>query len=95
MQLSWQKLSKNDTGSIATNSLIDEVKNKQMKATNLGLWYMQIPSGIVVNPLGEVVTPKTHNGSSFVLVNRKRVAVSKLPKLNFQSAMEFKKVFVG
>jgi hypothetical protein len=65
-----------------------------MKATNLGLWYMQIPSGLIVNPLGETVEPKVHNGSKFVLINRKRVAISKLPKLNFNDAMEFKKIFV-
>lgn len=66
-----------------------------MKATNLKLWYMQIPSGIVVNPLGEIIEPKTHNGSRFVLIERKRVAVSKLPKLNYVDAMKFKEIFVG
>lgn len=64
-----------------------------MKATNLQMWYMQSPSGIVVNPAGEVVTPKTHNGSKFVLINRKRVAISKLPKLNYNEAMRFKEIF--
>jgi hypothetical protein len=64
-----------------------------MKATNLGLWYVQVPSGHVVNPMGEVVEPKVHNGSKFILKDRKRVAVSKLPHLNYQDAMEFKKVF--
>lgn len=76
------------------NSPIVATKNKQMKATNLYLWYVQIPNGFVINPLGEVVEPKKHNGSKFVLINRKRVAVSKLPKLNYQQAMEFKKIFV-
>lgn len=64
-----------------------------MKATNLGIWYVQIPNGHVVNPLGEVVVPKIHNGSKFVLIDRKRVAVSKLPKLNYADAMEFKNIF--
>lgn len=64
-----------------------------MKATNLGIWYMQIPSGIVVNPLGDVVEPKVHNGSKFVLINRKRVAISKLTKLNYEQAMNFKEIF--
>lgn len=65
-----------------------------MKATNLHLWYMQIPSGIVVNPLGEVIEPKVHNGSKFVLIDRKRVAISRLPKLNYREAMKFKEIFV-
>lgn len=64
-----------------------------MKATGLGIWYVQIPSGVVVNPLGEIVEPKVHNGSNFVLVNRVRVAISKMPKLDKKAAMEFKKVF--
>lgn len=64
-----------------------------MKATNLGIWYRQIPSGVVVNPLGEIVQPKFHNGSFYVVVNRKMKAVSKLPQLDFKSAIEFKKIF--
>ena len=64
-----------------------------MKATNLGIWYQQIPSMIVVNPLGEIVAIKEHNGSKFVLRDRKRFAVSKLTKLNKEQAMAFKEVF--
>ena len=64
-----------------------------MKVTNLGIWYRQIPSGVVVNPLGEIVKPKFHNGSFYVVVNRKMKAVSKLPQLNYKQAMDFKEVF--
>lgn len=64
-----------------------------MKATNLGIWYMQIPSMVVVNPLGEIVEAKIHNGSKFVLIDRKRFAVSKLTKLDRAAAMAFNKVF--
>lgn len=66
-----------------------------MKATALGIWYQQIPSGIIVNPLGEIVEPKIHNGSKFVLVNRQRKPVSKLTKLNYLEAMNFKTIFYG
>lgn len=65
-----------------------------MKATALGIWYQQIPYGHVVDPQGEVVEVKEHNGSKFVWVNRKRKPISKLPKLAYSAAMEFKKVFV-
>ena len=65
-----------------------------MQATNLGIWYIQLPSGIIVNPLGQVVAPKVHNGSTFILKDRKRLAISKLPKLTYQDAMRFKKIFV-
>lgn len=78
---------------ITTNTYINEHKHKRMKATNLGIWYMQIPSGIVVNPLGEAVVPKEHHGSKYVVVNRKMKAISKLPKLDYKSAMEFKEIF--
>ena len=64
-----------------------------MKATNLGIWYQQIPNGHVINPMGEVVEPKVHNGSIFILKNRKRVPISKLPKLNYEEAMNFKDIF--
>ena len=64
-----------------------------MKATNLGIWYQQIPNGHVVNPMGEVIEPKEHNGSMFVLVKRKRKPISKLPKLDYLEAMRFKEIF--
>lgn len=64
-----------------------------MKGTALGIWYVQIPNMIVVNPMGEVVTPKVHNGSKFVLIDRKRKPISKLPKLDYKAAMKFKGVF--
>lgn len=65
-----------------------------MKATALGIWYIQIPYGFIINPQGEVVEPKEHNGSVFVWHKRERKPVSKIPKLTYQQAMEFKKVFV-
>lgn len=64
-----------------------------MKATALGIWYQQIPSRVVVNPLGVIIEPKCHKGSFYVVVNRKMKVVSKLPKLDYAAAMEFKKVF--
>lgn len=64
-----------------------------MKATNLGIWYVQIPSGVVVNPLGEVITPKEYKGSKYVVVNRKYKSASKLPHLNYSDAMDFKEKF--
>ena len=72
---------------------ISAPKNKSMKATSLGIWYVQIPSGIVVNPIGEIVEPKTHKGSRYVVVKRKMKAVSKLPHLNYSDAMNFKEIF--
>ena len=78
---------------IAYNTIIYAMEDKKLKGTALGLWYQQIPNGYVVNPLGEVVEPKEHNGSKFVLRERKRFAVSKLTKLDYRAAMEFKKIF--
>lgn len=78
---------------ISHNVCIDATKNKNMKVTNLGIWYMQIPSGIIVNPMGGIVQPKEHNGSKFVLRDRERFAISKLTKLNKEQAMAFKEVF--
>ena len=79
--------------SIATNAYIDATNHKLMKATNLGIWYVQIPSNIIVNPLGEIVTPKEHKGSKYVVVNRKYRTVSNLPKLDYKAAMRFKEIF--
>lgn len=64
-----------------------------MNVTILGIWYVQIPNGCIVNPMGEVVEPKEHNGSKFVLINRVRKPISKLPKLDYEAAMYFKKIF--
>lgn len=72
---------------------IDATKYKTMKATALGIWYQQIPYGYVVNPQGEVVEVKEHNGSKFVWVKRKRKPISKLPQLDYPAAMRFKEVF--
>ena len=65
-----------------------------MKATNLGIWYMQIPNKIIVNPLEEIIDPKVHKGSKFVLIERKRAAISKLPKLNYEAAMRFRNIYI-
>ena len=78
---------------IAANVCIGGTKIKTMTVTNLGLWYVQIPSGIVVSPMGEIIEPKTHNGSKFVLIKRERKAISKLPHLDKKAAMEFKEIF--
>lgn len=80
--------------SIGYNSLIDETKNKTMKATALGLWYVQIPNKFVVDPFGTVVEPKVYKGNTVIIRNRKQVSVSNLPHLDYSEAMEFKKVFV-
>ena len=79
--------------SITANAYIDATNHKLMKATNLGIWYVQIPSNIIVNPLGEVVTPKEHKGSKYVVVDRKYRTVSNLPKLDYKAAMRFKEIF--
>lgn len=81
---------------ITPNSYIDEIKHKTMKVTNLGIWYQRIPSGIIVNPLGEIVQPKLHNGSWYVVIKRKPVAVSnpRIPKLTQERVMEFKRIFL-
>lgn len=65
-----------------------------MKATALGIWYRQNPYGFIVNPQGEVVEPKKHNGSVFVWHERKRKPVSKIPKLSYQDVDNFKTVFL-
>jgi hypothetical protein len=64
-----------------------------MEATALGIWYVQVPNKFVVDPFGNVVEPKVYKGNSVVIRNRKQVSVSKLPRLNYAEAMEFKKVF--
>jgi hypothetical protein len=43
-----------------------------MNVTNLGIWYQQIPSMVVVNPLGKIVEIREYHGSKFVLRDRKR-----------------------
>jgi len=78
---------------MTANSHIYETKNKQMKATALGIYYQQIPGGWVVSPQGEVLEVKEHNGSKFIYINRKRKPISKLPKLDKKAAMEFKEIF--
>lgn len=77
------------------NACIDATKYNYMKGTSLRLWYVQIPNKFVIDPMGNVVEPKLHNGSLYVLIKRKRVPISKLPHLNYEAAMKFKKIFVG
>ena len=81
------------SGSITANVCIDATKLKLNMATALGLWYVQIPYGFVISPQGEVEEVKEHNGSRIVWVNRKRKAISSMPKLDYKAAMEFKKIF--
>ena len=78
---------------MAHNTHIYAHKNKTMKATALGIYYQQIPYGYVISPQGEVLDVKKHNGSLFIWVNRKRKPISKIPKLNYDEAIEFKKIF--
>ena len=78
---------------MAYNVIIVTTKNKTMKATALGIWYVQSPLQYVINPQGEVVEVKEHNGSLFVWINRKRKPVSKITKLDYQQAMQFKNIF--
>lgn len=80
---------------VAANACIDATKYNYMKGTSLRLWYVQIPNKFVIDPMGNVVEPKLHNGSLYVLIKRKRVPISKLPHLNYEAAMKFKKIFVG
>lgn len=87
----WQLLVCSD--SIATNISIDAINYNRMTATNLGVWYVQVPHQFVISPMGEVTEPKVHNGSRFVLINRNRVPISKLPHLNYQEAIKFKEIF--
>lgn len=60
-----------------------------MKATALGLWYVQIPNNFVIDPFGNVVEPKVYKGNKVIIRNRKQVSVSKLPHLNKKDAFEF------
>ena len=78
---------------MAHNATIYAIKNKTMKATSLGIWYVQIPNIFVVNPFGEVVTPKVYKGNKVIIDKRKQISVSKLPHLNYDAAMNFKNIF--
>ena len=64
-----------------------------MKATALGIWYKQFPNNYVIDPLGNVVEPKVYKGNRVIIRNRKQVSVSKLPILDYKSAMDFKEIF--
>ena len=81
------------TGSLTHNSIIDAMENKKLKGTALGLWYVQIPNNYVVDPFGNVITPKVYKGNTVIIRNRKQVSVSKLPHLDYTAAMEFKEIF--
>lgn len=78
---------------MAGNSIIDAMENKKLKGTALGLWYVQIPNNYVVDPFGNVITPKVYKGNTVIIRNRKQVSVSKLPHLDYTAAMEFKEIF--
>jgi hypothetical protein len=78
---------------ITPNACIYATKNKTMKATALGIWYMQIPYNFIIDPQGNVIEPKIHNGSKFVWVKRERRVLSKIPKMNYEQAMKFKEIF--
>ena len=69
------------------------MENKKLKGTALGLWYVQIPNNYVVDPFGNVITPKVYKGNTVIIRNRKQVSVSKLPHLDYAAAMEFKEIF--
>ena len=79
---------------MAGNTYISATKNKTMKATALGIWYVQIPNKFVIDPFGNLVEPKVYKGNTVIIRERKQVSVSKLPHLNYTDAMQFKKVFV-
>jgi hypothetical protein len=59
------------TGSIACNTLIAATKNKTMKATSLGLWYVQIPNNFVIDKFGNVVELKVYKGNTVIIRDRK------------------------
>lgn len=75
------------------NGCIYETKYKTMKATALGIWYVQIPNNYIINPLGEVIEPKVYKGNKVIISNRKQISVSKLPHLDYSAAMNFKEIF--
>ena len=81
-------------GRLSGNTYISATKNKTMKATALGIWYVQIPNKFVIDPFGNLVEPKVYKGNTVIIRERKQVSVSKLPHLNYTDAMQFKKVFV-
>jgi len=80
-------------GSMRHNVCIYAIKSNIMKATSLGIWYRQIPGGFIVDPQGEVVEPKIHNGSKFIYKNGERIPISKIPELDYYSALRFRNVF--
>lgn len=78
---------------MTANSTIDVTKNKTMKGTALGLWYVQIPNKFIIDPFGNVVEPKVYKGNKVIIRDRKQISVSKLPHLNYSETMNFKKIF--
>ncbi len=78
---------------LATNTCIYATKNKTMKGTALGIWYVQIPNKYIIDPFGNIVEPKVYKGNRVIINNRTQVSVSKLPKLDYESAMNFKNIF--
>ena len=65
-----------------------------MKGMALGIYYVQIPNNFIIDPLGNIVEPKVYKGNLVIIKNRKQLSVSKLPRLNYQAANEFKNIFV-
>lgn len=65
-----------------------------MKATALGIYYVQIPNKFVIDPFGNVIQPKIYKGNTVIIRDRKQISVSKLPHLNYSDTMTFKKIFI-
>ena len=82
---------------MTANTIIYAMGNKELKATALGIWYIQVLYNFLVDPYGTVVEPKTQTKKGkeykYVWVDRKQRFLSSISKLNYQQAMEFKKVF--
>lgn len=88
--VAWEK--------ITYNSYIDALNHKTMKATAIGLWYIQIPYNYLIDPYGNVVEPKVQikNGKEYFYIweKRKQKFLSSIPKLTKERVLEFKKIFV-
>ena len=82
---------------IAPNVCIVATKNKTMKATALGIWYVQVPYNYLVDPYGTVIEPKIQikkwKEYKYVWIDRKQRFLPSITKLNYQQAMAFKEVF--
>lgn len=67
-------------------------------ATALGIWYIQVPYNYLIDPYGTVIEPKVQikkgREYKYVWIDRKQRFLSSIVKLDYQQAMDFKKVFV-